>query len=59
MSLTTVVALQRDAFILADVMTPGRLWLSNRAASVKFFLAKQISASAVAWSWRELAAAER
>ena len=29
MSLTTVVALQRDAFILADVMTPGRLWCIN------------------------------
>jgi hypothetical protein len=35
------------------------LWLSNRAPSVKFFLAKQISARAAASSWRELAAAER
>jgi len=33
--------------------------LSNRAPSVKFFLAKQISARTAAWSWRELAAAER
>ena len=37
----------------------NRLWLSNRAPSVKFFLAKQISARAAASSWRELAAAER
>ena len=29
------------------------LWLSNRAPSVKFFLAKQISARAAASSWRE------
>ena len=35
------------------------LWLSNRAPSVKFFPAKQISACAAASSWRELAAAER
>ena len=33
----------------------ARLWLSNRAPSVKFFLAKQISARAAALSWRELA----
>jgi len=33
--------------------------LSNRAPSVKFFPAKQISARAAASSWRELAAAER
>jgi hypothetical protein len=37
----------------------GGHWLSNRAPSVKFFLAKQISARAAASSWRELAAAER
>jgi hypothetical protein len=36
-----------------------RRWLSNRAPSVKSFLAKQISARAAASSWRELAAAER
>jgi hypothetical protein len=28
--------------------------LSNRTPSVKFFLAKQISARAAAWSWRGL-----
>jgi len=46
----------RDRAVLQTVA--DRLWLSNRAPSVKFFLAKQISARAAAWSWRELAAAE-
>ena len=44
--------------IVASTLT-SRLWLSNRAPLVKFFLAKQISARAAASSWRELAAAER
>ena len=51
---TIPIAIERPSGLIVE-----GLWLSNRAPSVKFFLAKQISARAAAWSWRELATAER